>query len=326
MMPHVGAQTLARFRQDDLGARRSSRIGAHLARCARCRALDEDLAGVTTLLASVHPPPMPEHLEARIQTALATEAARRVILPEENATAAATAGPAGTGSAVDGRHRRRERPGPGRRPARPRVRSAVALRAAAAAAAVVLLAGGVYELTHFGASSTSSAGSSAAGPEVPAPAAGQHAPAAGPSVFGPALPYQQAGGQGSIIPVMSGTDFTAENLGHQVTAQLDRYGRGAMTAGPEATTPGTTRGPAATGGRSATFGHMVVSDLAGCVNRIAAGDHVLLVDVARYQGAPATVIVTKPTGDSPEQIWVVGAGCSASRTDLLHQATLSPAG
>jgi hypothetical protein len=323
MMRHVGAQTLARFRQDDLSPRRSSRIGAHLARCARCRALDEDLAGVTTLLASVHPPPMPEHLEARIQTALATEAARRVILPGENATAAA-AGPAGTGSAADGRHRQRERPGPGRSPARPRVRSAVALRAAAAAAAVVLLAGGIYELTHFGASSTSSAGSSAAGPEVPA--AGQHAPAAGPSVFGPTLPYQQAGGQGSIVPVMTGTDFTAQNLGGQVTAQLDRYGRGAMTAGPKAMTPGTTRGPAATGGRSATFGHMVVSDLAGCVNRIAAGDHVLLVDVARYQGAPATVIVTKPAGDSPEQIWVVGPGCSASRTDLLHQATLSPAG
>ena len=52
----------------------------------------------------------------------------------------------------------------------------------------------------------------------------------------------------------------------------------------------------------------------------------LLVDVAEYQGEPATVIVTKPAAGGPEQIWVVGAGCSASRTDLLRRATLSAAG
>src|SRR5260221_14503224 len=95
MTRHVGAETLAAFRQGDLSPRRNSRIRAHLAGCARCSDLNEDLAGVTTLLAGAQPPPIPEHLTARIQTALATEAARRVVLT------AAAAGNAGGGSITE---------------------------------------------------------------------------------------------------------------------------------------------------------------------------------------------------------------------------------
>ena len=177
------------------------------------------------------------------------------------------------------------------------------------------MAGGVYELAHGAAPSSSSpASSSAAGPAVPAPAAS------------PALPYQHAGGQDRITPVMTGTDYTPGNLSSQVAAQLGRHGRGATLAGPNAMTP-SDRGPAAAPGRlAATFGNLAVSDLAGCVNRIAAGELVLLVDVARYQGRPATVIVTKAPAAGPEQIWVVGTGCSASRSDVLKHATLSTAG
>src|SRR5260370_3645973 len=80
MRRHIDAETLARFRQGDLSPRQNARIRAHLAGCERCRDLNEDLAGVTTLLAGAQPPPIPEHLAARIQTALATEAARRVAL------------------------------------------------------------------------------------------------------------------------------------------------------------------------------------------------------------------------------------------------------
>src|SRR6516162_4956746 len=166
MRPHVGAKTLARYRQDDLSSRRSSRIGAHLAGCARCRARSEDLAGVTTLLASVHPPPIPEHLEARIQAALATEAVARAARPGEKAPAderpaAAAPAPAGTGPAANGRRPRREEPGFGRRPRLGRPVPAVAL---AAAAAVVVLAGGIYGLTRLGAGSTSSSAAGSASP------------------------------------------------------------------------------------------------------------------------------------------------------------------
>lgn len=315
MKPHVRARTLARFRQGDLGPRRSARIGAHLARCARCQARSEELAGVTKLLASVQPPPIPEHLEARIHSALTTEAARRVKLPEENAAAAPAASPAGTGPAADGQHPRRKRPGHARRP-----RPVIALRALAAAAAVVVVAGGIYEIAHNSASS-SSAGSSAAGPAAPA-TAGPSRPAAGPLATGPVLPYRHAGGEASITPVMTGTDFASATLSSQVTAQLAQHAHAGPVAGPNA--PSAAQGPA--DGRSATFGHMAVTDLAGCVNRIAAGDLVLLVDVARYQGGPATVIVTQPSAGGPEQIWVVGPGCSASRSDVLRHAALSPAG
>src|SRR5258708_35462998 len=97
MTRHVGAETLARFRQGDLSPRRNARIRAHLGGCARCSDLNEDLAGVTTLLAGAQPPPIPEHLAARIQTALATEAARRGALaaggaPDPAAGHAADAG------------------------------------------------------------------------------------------------------------------------------------------------------------------------------------------------------------------------------------------
>jgi hypothetical protein len=332
MRPHVGAKTLARYRQGDLSPRRNSRIGAHLAGCDRCRALNEDLAGVTTLLASVHPPPIPEHLEARIQAALATEAARatrpgeQAVSSGEKAAAApasAGTGPTGTGPAGNGRRPRPEVPGHRRR-ARP-ARPAIALRALAAAAVVVLLGGGIYGLTRLGASSTSSSAGPAAAPEVPASGGTASGPAHEPAATGPALPYRHAGGTDIIIPVSTGTDYTPGNLSGQVTARLDRQGRSPELAGPDVTSPGLTHSPAAAG-RPSTFQRIPVATLAGCVNRIAAGERVLLVDVARYQDAPATVIVTQPAAGGPEQVWVVGTGCSASRSDLLHHATLNTAG
>src|ERR1700730_7794952 len=163
MRRHIDAETLARFRQGDLSPRQNARIRAHLAGCERCRDLNEDLAGVTTMLASAQPPPIPEHLTARIQTALATEAARRVALTAGAAAgnpaagdplagntvtdAAGIGGPEAPGPPQDGRSPRRERPGHGRRrPRLPRFSSPIALRAAAAAAAVVVIAGGVYEV------------------------------------------------------------------------------------------------------------------------------------------------------------------------------------
>ena len=81
MRPHVSAETMARYRQGDLNQRRTSHISTHLAGCDRCSTLNEDLGGVTTLLAGVHPPPMPEDLTARITSAIAAESARRTAAP-----------------------------------------------------------------------------------------------------------------------------------------------------------------------------------------------------------------------------------------------------
>jgi hypothetical protein len=323
MRPHVSAETLARYRQGDLSPRRSARIGAHLAKCSRCSELNEDLGGVTTLLASVHPPPVPQDLTARIQSALATEAARRVTLPAGSKPAAAPAwsGAAGPAGPADGRGARHELvPGGARgrrwRPRLPDMTPKFALSAVAAAAAVVVVGFGMFEIVNSGSPqpSTSAAGGSAA-----KPASGSSAP-----TRGPALEYRRGVRLTSITPVSAGTNFTAGRLSAQVTAAMTKYGSSGITSGPM--TPASHAAPQAPAGHPATFGKLAVAALQGCVNRVAAGDLVVLVEVARFQGGPATIIVTEVTQGGPRQVWVVGTGCSASRSDVLRQSALSAAG
>jgi hypothetical protein len=340
---HVGARTLARFRQADLSPRRSSRIRAHLAGCERCHALDEDLAGVTTMLADVQPPPIPEHLTARIQTALASEAARRAALTtgatasSEEATGSKTgrawAGPTGAaGPEVPEAPPGRRTPRPGRperarrRPRLPGFSSPIALRTMAAAAASVVLAGGGYEVAqHVGGSSPSAspAGSATHNGPMIAPAGGA-APGSRAATSQPAsrpvLHYRHDGQEASVTPVPTARDFTPANLRSQVSSDLPVRGS-LRTASPNAR-----RNLAPPAGQAPSLSGIPVSTLQDCVNRIAAGQQVLLVEVARYQGAPATVIVTSAQAGSPEQVWVVGTGCSATSNDLLTHVTLAPAG
>ena len=77
MIGHPDADTLAACREGLLGRRRSARIRAHLARCSRCASLDRELAAVTTQLASVPAPRIPDELAARLDTVLAAESAAR---------------------------------------------------------------------------------------------------------------------------------------------------------------------------------------------------------------------------------------------------------
>ncbi len=133
--------------------------------------------------------------------------------------------------------------------------------------------------------------------------------------------YRRAGHQASVTPVTTGTEFTPANLRSQVSSDLAKYG----TA--RATVPGSGDSPAAGPARqSATVGSVPLAILERCVDRIAAGQQVLLVEVAHYLRAPATVIVTRPPAASPEQVWVVGAGCSGARSDVLAHVTLAPGG
>jgi hypothetical protein len=325
MRPHVSAETLAKFRQGGLSPRRNARISAHLSRCSRCSRLNEDLGGVTALLASVHPPPMPDDLTGRIQAALASEAAKRVAVPagSKPAAAAAGGGAAGPAGPAGNRGRRyRLAPGGSRRrgpgPFLPSTRPRFALGAMAAAALVVVAGVGVgmYEIVNAGSSHPSV---SAAAPPGPRSASGR-ASAAAP-VRGPALQYQRGGQNTTITPISSQTDFTASKLSTQVASQVSKYGSAGTRSGPMSV-PG--HSSAAAPG-SQRFGSMVVSALQGCVDRIAAGEIVVLVEVARFQGSPATIIVTEVAQAAPQQIWVVGSGCSRSRSDVLHRSALSAA-
>src|SRR5882762_5708205 len=81
MTRHIRAGKLASYRAGDLGTRESARVRAHLGGCARCTATADDLAAVSTFLASVPAPPMPDEVTTRIEAALAAEAASRAASP-----------------------------------------------------------------------------------------------------------------------------------------------------------------------------------------------------------------------------------------------------
>jgi hypothetical protein len=322
MSRHVSAEKLARFREGDLRPAAARRVAAHLRGCQACQAESDALAALPGLLASAQLPPMPAHLAARIETALATESAQRAAdaAPGARAGRARHRAAGGIGSVPVTRSRRRlpgsDLPGPAR-------------RVLATAAALAVIAGGGYAVfATLGPASrgtSSAASASAPGTRLPRPAASArptangsgisglvHAGAVGPVTFGPATSYRSGGRSGQFTPVRTATDYEPGQLGRQAAAELALASR-PVAGGPSS---GERPVPAAPGG--ATFGGAPVSRLSGCVGRVAGGAAVLLVDVAAYRGQPATIIVT---AGSPAQVWVVGPGCSASASDVLaHQS------
>ncbi len=306
MSRHASASDLARLSAGDLSPGKARRIRAHLADCGQCQQVCSELANVSLLLASVQAPPIPAHLAARIETALAAESAQRV-----------ASEPASEGGRRDLPSRSRA----GRR--RPRKSSPLALRVMAAAAAVVAMAGIVFGLTRQQSpASSSSSGSASSGPAARVPGR----PVAAP-LYGPALRYQHSGRTDSVTPVATRTDFEPGLLRAQVRDTM-------LTA--RLTTPA----PAGSGGGGATanaaraapsrgtmtdeFGRVVqLAQLAACVARITPpGQIALLVDLARYHSDPATVIVTAAGGSSSSQVWVVGPACSSSDSDIVARDTL----
>jgi hypothetical protein len=312
MTRHIDAMVLARLREGDLSQRKAARVSAHLARCARCAELGSELAGVTVLLASAAAPPIPEYLDARIRTTLAAESARR---------AAADAGTEPGRRDLPARsHRAR------RGPRVPRASSPAVLRTLAAAGAVAVLAGGGIALVHqlgggpaHGTAGNASSGVVAGpGPKSAPRAAGSAAePDLRTPAFGPSLRYGSPGHQASFVPVSTATDFSPASLDVQVSAALSQVkGTHAGTFGGSGTPAGRSS-PARSPSAGSRFGGIPLPELQACVTRVAAGHEVLLVDLARYQGRPATIIVTAPASPAARQVWVVGQGCSGSRSDVL---------
>jgi predicted anti-sigma-YlaC factor YlaD len=294
MTRHVSTENLARFRGGDLSTARSARIAAHLRACARCRETSEALARVPSLLAAAQVPPMPAHLAARIESALATESAQRAAVESDSAPEHRSAAPSHRGA--------RRRP---QRPAMP------ALRVLATAGAAVALVGGfVALLTQLGTGSSSSTGDSgAAGGSHKAAAARPHL---APSLTFGAIHYQVGRHTAVITPQSSGTHYQSARLTQQVSRVIaTSEHRLGGTALPNATANGSTSG-----------GVTARSVPTGCVRRIAAGHRVQLVDIARFDGRSATIIVTAPHGQVAAQVFVVGAACSASASDLLAHRQL----
>ena len=151
---HLDPDVLAEYRAGLITGRRGRPIAAHLADCARCAALGDQLAELSALLAAVPAPALPDSVAQRLDAALAAEVARQ------------------DGAERAGAHRSRHRkraPGPARRPRR----QLVMLRVLVPAAAVVLLAAGGYGLSLIGGQSTSSSAATSAAAPAPVPSA-QH--------------------------------------------------------------------------------------------------------------------------------------------------------
>jgi hypothetical protein len=321
MTRHIGAEDLARYRERDLGSRKSARIRAHLAGCPRCVGLDEDIAGVTAMLASAPAPVMPDQVTARIQAALRAEAA----MPVTAAAGARHETPPPLAAAGQHRQSRHAAGGAGsRRHWRlPELRSRLAVRALGVATAVAAVAGGAYGISQLGAAvqggaSTSAGSAGLAGPLRQTPA----------RLNAPALHYPVAGRQVTVTPVSSGTHFVQQHLASQVAGTLRRPGLSRPASqGPDISNHPRTRSAPISSGQRRSFHGIPVSALQGCVMRISAGRRVQLVDVASYQGRQATVIVVAAAGGTGgSRIFVVGPGCSASDSDLITEASLPGAG
>lgn len=325
MTRHIGAEDLARYREGDLGNRKSARVRAHLAGCPRCTALQADLAEVTVLLASAPAPAMPDQVTARIQAAIMAEAASTAAAGNmaRTGTPGQAAEPAEPGQRRHSRHAA-DRAGGARRWRRPELRSQLAVRALGVATAAAAIGGGVYAVSQLGGAGQTGAGSSSAG-SIAAPA-----PRTPSRLSGPALHYGPAGHAASITPVSTGTDFSRQRLGSQAAGALRRSTFNLpATAGPDTSSGhGTQHAPGTGGHAPRSFAGLPVSALQGCLTRISAGRTVLLVDVDSYQGKPATVIVVAggAGGTSGSRVFVVGPGCSASNSDLVTEASLPSTG
>jgi hypothetical protein len=284
---HLDTDVLADFEAGLITGRRAAAVTAHLAGCARCAAVADELAGVSALFAAAPPPAMPDRVALQLDAALAAEVAQRHDAERfrgtpqrEPVNPVAPAHPANRTP----RPRRTGRGG-GFRWLSPRV--------LAPAGVVAVLAAGVYFLGH-GTTPQYEGPTSAA-----APAAGSAAShSSSPAVAGPAsgtVPRQQQMTPNMFTVVVSPVDFLAATLSPQLEADL----RVPVTARTTFTASAT---------------------VTACVHRVAAGAAVLRVESARYEGQPVTVVVTR--AGQGEEAQLAGPGCSATSSHVLAARTV----
>ncbi|GAB3592539.1 hypothetical protein GCM10027446_13370 [Angustibacter peucedani] len=159
----------------------------------------------------------------------------------------------------------------------------------AVAAALVLVAGGGAALSQImpgsGGADSSAAGGAAA--SIAQRSAGDDA--------------EQGTGQGVVRSIASGTDYTRAGLAREVDATLARK---------------TSSGVAGVQGPLSD-----ATGVASCVAALGAGAaRPLLVDVARFEGQPAAVVVLPATGGGRE-IWVVSTSCAPGQDGTKYFTT-----
>jgi hypothetical protein len=310
-------------------AAKGARIDAHLADCVQCSRIDAALTSLPSVLAATDLPPIPDALTLQIQTAIARESAGRVgtgpastaPAPTETGAVGGTAGVGARGAGIPGRpdlpERRRGRP---RRFRRPDWSSPLLLRGLAAAAVVVVIAGaGILLANAHTASPTSSAvtGSGGGAPARPGEAGGNGRNASlGARASAPAMvSYRLNGRIATTAVIASQTNFTHSSMPRLVRTRV-------------ASVTGIAVGGAASNLRRAAsptsqIGGVRISELQSCLSVMSRGRKVLLVDVARFLGRPAMIVVLKSlTGADLLDVGIVGPGCSASNLDIIRMLTI----
>ena len=294
-MTHLDTDVLAEFRAGLITGRRGTRIAGHLAGCGRCTALDEQLAGLRSLLASVPAPAIPDSVGRRLDTVLAAEVAQRDTAQREAVLQNRAERADGDGA--------RESSAP-RRPGGNRGFRLLALRVLAPAAAVVVLAAGGYGLSriNLGSSTESSASTSAGGAAQGAAASAAASAKSGGSVNAPnaaptkgAVSRPQGITAAGIVVVTGPANLSHADLGQQVRAQL---------AVP----------PSARTTQAATSAER------GCVLRLIGSHPLELVESVRFEGGPATLVVAR-TG-ARDTAWVAAPDCSATHRHVLDTTSL----
>jgi hypothetical protein len=329
MNRHATLDELASLGADNLRPRKAARISRHVATCTKCAELNDQLSSVPALLSSVPFPPMPASLSVRIDSVLAAEAAQRVAA-EPVTEAARRDLPVRAG---------RRRPAPRldwHRPGRPAwTLSVPATRVVATAAAIVLVALGGYEVaSHTSGAPFSSSSTAESGSALPTPFSPQVS-------FGGSVTYRQNGSTAAIQMGNSSTNFQAATLAHQAqvavtAAKADDVHSHAVKSNSSYSnsnlaTP--TSSLAISSAKGALSGPGTVSpgsQLAGCMERvITPGQVVLLVERAKFENKPATILVTAPaalSGTNPPkeaQIWALGSACSATNADVLDHVKVA---
>jgi hypothetical protein len=339
---HPDAEAIARYQAGLVGGFRGRRLAAHVAGCARCASVGDQLAEVSSVLASVPAAPLPDTVERQITAALATEAATR-----QAATAAgqAAAGPAGARLAAQSTPAPRPTPDPqptlaprstrGPKPTGPRggwsTRRFRPVMVAVPAVVCLLLAGFGYLLSQPGNSSGPSASSAAAPASTlgasaasgPHPAAGAIAP-----TLGLAPPLNGPKEEAAFTVIDSGTKYQKATLATQVRGELAAGGASpapvpstsqpaASPSGNASASFGTFSESSGHGAAASTAGSAPSRSLVDCVLHLTGGVPPSLVDRATYEGKPAYVIASR------DKVWVVGPDCTASDPAVITSTTLT---
>lgn len=285
---HPGADAIAAC-MGGVRTWRARRVAAHVAACPSCSALGRQVTQVSAVLAAVPPPPLPSGVALRLEAALAAEVAARAAsgsaLPQAGVpvpSGPAAVAPNAVPAEPDGQPRRRP-------PAQPRawriLRPAPVL---AALALCLVLGGGGYLISQAGGTSNVTAGASAgkAAASRPrlsmSPAVGRPAIISGPTGTAAAPSWKVRS---------TNTDYLPATLRAQALSEL-------ASPGPS---PGSNPSPT----------------IDACVIEVARSHSVDFVDLARYQGRPAIVIVAR------DHAWVTGRGCNATQHEVLYSVSLS---